>query len=495
MSVIQVTDLTFGYEGSGDLVFDHVSFQIDSDWKLGLIGRNGRGKTTLLQLLMRKYAYQGTIFTSVEFDYFPYEIPDREKNTGDVMRSVCPEAEEWELLRELSALQVVPEVLDRPFCTLSGGEQTKVLLAALFLNEGRFLLIDEPTNHLDTRGRDAVAAYLRRKKSFILVSHDRRFLDGCVDHILSINKADIEVQSGNFSSWAENRQRQDAFENSQNERLKSEIQRMHQAAERTSTWSDRVEKSKNSGADASGLKKDKGYVGHKAAKMMKRAKTIENRRIQALEEKSQLLKNRECSEELKLMPLIFLAEQLVTFSGVSIHYDGRMVCGPIDLTVGRGERVALEGHNGTGKSSLLKLIVGEPVPHDGIVKKSNSLAISYVPQEASNLRGDLSDYARIAKIEESRFKTILRKMGFLREQFEKDMADFSAGQKKKVLLARSLCERAHLYVWDEPLNYIDVNSRMQIEQLLTDFQPSMIFVEHDRVFQGKIATRVVRLGD
>lgn len=128
-------------------------------------------------------------------------------------------AEEWELMRELSLLDVNTEVLWRPFETLSNGEQTKTLLAALFLNQGHFLLIDEPTNHLDAAAREKVSRYLKKKKGFILVSHDRRFLDGCVDHILSLNRSTIDVQSGNFSSWMENFSRQQEFELAQNQRV------------------------------------------------------------------------------------------------------------------------------------------------------------------------------------------------------------------------------------------------------------------------------------
>lgn len=147
-------------------------------------------------------------------------------------------------MRELSYLDVEADVLYRPFETLSNGEQTKILLAALFCNEGHFLLIDEPTNHLDVHAREMVSAYLKKKKGFILVSHDRAFLDGCVDHILSLNRASIEVQSGNFSSWMENFERQQEFELEQNERLQKDIARLQQSAKRSAVWSDRVEASK-----------------------------------------------------------------------------------------------------------------------------------------------------------------------------------------------------------------------------------------------------------
>ena len=389
-------------------------------------------------------------------------------------------------MRELSYLDMEADVLYRPFETLSNGEQTKVLLAALFCNEGHFLLIDEPTNHLDVKAREIVAAYLKKKKGFILVSHDRRFLDGCVDHILSLNRASIEVQSGNFSSWMTNFERQQEFELAQNIRLQKDISRLQQAAKRSAIWSDRVEASKIGAVD-------KGYVGHKAAKMMKRSKTIEARQQQAIEQKSGLLKNIETAENLKITPLMYHVDTLVSFSDVAICYDGNNVCEPVSFTVQRGERVVLDGKNGSGKSSLLKLLVGEPIEHSGMIQMGSGLVISYVPQDTSHLKGMLSDFADENHIDESLFKAILRKMDFERIQFEKDIQDFSDGQKKKVLIAKSLCEQAHLYVWDEPLNFIDVYSRMQIEQLIKEYSPTMVLVEHDSVFRETVATKTVQL--
>ena len=141
----------------------------------------------------------------------------------------------------------------------------------------------------------------------------------------------------------------------------------------------------------------------------------------------------------------------------------------------------------------MKLLAGEDLSYTGALSRASGLQISYVPQDTSHLRGSLADYAREQHIDESLFKAILRKMDFQRLQFEKDMADFSDGQKKKVLIAQSLCRQAHLYLWDEPLNFIDLYSRMQIEALLQEFSPTMLFVEHDRAFQEAVATRTVQL--
>ncbi|RIX50306.1 Lsa family ABC-F type ribosomal protection protein [Paenibacillus nanensis] len=492
MSLINVTNLTFAYDGSYDNIFEDVSFQLDTDWKLGFTGRNGRGKTTFLNLLLGKYEYSGHISASVSFEYFPFPVGNKENHTIDVVEDIYPDFQHWELMRELSWLQVSEDVLYRPFESLSNGEQTKVLLAALFLKENSFLLIDEPTNHLDMHARKLVSDYLKSKSGFILVSHDRAFLDNCVDHILSINRTNIEVQKGNFSDWWLNKQRQDDYELAENEKLKKDIKRLSDAAKRTSNWSHEVEKTKN-GTRNSGSKVDKGYVGHKAAKMMKRSKSIEQRQQSAIDERSKLLKNIEASDSLKITQLPYHKSQLAELDNVSIYYGDKLVCRDIDFTIEQGDRIALSGKNGSGKSSILKLICGENISHTGTFRLGSQLKISYVSQDTSHLHGNLTDYARENGIDESLFKAILRKLDFARIQFEKDMSSFSGGQKKKVLIAKSLCEKVHLHIWDEPLNFIDVISRMQIEELLLEYEPTILFVEHDREFCANIATKVVEL--
>ncbi|MDP4127955.1 MAG: ATP-binding cassette domain-containing protein, partial [Bacillota bacterium] len=350
----------------------------------------------------------------------------------------------------------------------------------------------EPTNHLDMNARKIVSDYLSSKRGFILVSHDRAFLDNCVDHILSINKTNIEIQKGDFSSWWENKKMQDNFEIAENEKLRKEITRLSSAAKRSADWSDKVEKTKL-GTKNSGLRPDKGYIGHKSAKMMKRSKVIESRQQSAIDGKSNLLKNIEDSEKLRISQIRFHADRLVELADVSIFYGEKKACENVSFSIGQGDRVTLCGKNGSGKSSLIKLICGEDITYTGTFRKASQLKISYVSQDTSHLRGNLTDYVTDNDIDESLFKAILRKLGFSRIQFEKDMSDFSGGQKKKVLIARSLCEKAHLHIWDEPLNFIDVISRMQIEELLLEYLPTILFVEHDSEFCKNIATKMIEL--
>ena len=495
MSQIKVSNLTFAYSGSYDNVFEDVSFQIDTDWKLGFTGRNGRGKTTFLKLLMGEYPYQGNIAASVAFDYFPFPIPNPCWLAGEALEEVCPEVPRWRLLREMAAMQLDEEFLYRPFETLSNGERTKLLLALLFARDNRFLLIDEPTNHLDLPGRELVSHYLNSKKGFILVSHDRAFLDGCVDHILSINRATIEVQRGNFSSWWENKEKQDQFELSENDKLKKEIKRLKESARERAEWSVRAERSKT-GIDPAKVDNKKGWAPKQAAKakkQMSRAKSIETRQAAAIEEKSKLLKNIEVKDALKLTQSSYHSSRMLWAKDLCIDYGAGTVCRNVNFELLQGDRLALYGANGSGKSSIIKLTCGEKIPYTGVFECGSRLTISYVPQDTSFLCGNLTVFARERQIDESLFKAILRKLDFSREQFEKDMAEYSAGQKKKVVLAASLCEQAHLHVWDEPMNYVDVLSRMQLEELLLAYRPTLLFVEHDRCFCEKIATKILKL--
>jgi lincosamide and streptogramin A transport system ATP-binding/permease protein len=322
-----------------------------------------------------------------------------------------------------------------------------------------------------------------------------------VDHILSINKANIEVQKGNFSSWRENKRRQDEYELAENRKLKNDIKRLSAAAKRASEWSEDCESTKymrnseirqNAGVG----KLDRGYIGHKAAKLMKRSKSIEARKLSAIEEKSSLLKNIECSDELKIYQERYHTSTLLSLDDVSIFYrPDAPACSNVTFTIERGDRVLLRGKNGCGKSSVLKLICGESegMSYSGEFKKGSGLIISHVPQDTSFLAGGLSSYAFLNSLDESLFKAVLRKLDFSRVQFEKDMREFSEGQKKKVLLAKSLCEKVHLHVWDEPLNFVDVISRIQIEELILEFKPTMLIVEHDKAFCENTATKTVKI--
>ncbi|MCR4897009.1 MAG: ABC-F type ribosomal protection protein [Lachnospiraceae bacterium] len=510
MAQIQVSDLTFSYEGTADDVLKNVNFSVDTDWKLGLIGRNGKGKTTLLNLFMGRYTYQGSITASTRFDYFPYAVTDADlkKPAIELLEVWKPQVEEWQVMVQMNQLKMDAECLYRPFETLSFGERTRVMLAVLFAEENEFLLIDEPTNHLDTAARDIVKDYLATKKGFILVSHDRDLLDKVCDHVLVLNRSSIEVQSGNFSTWWENKERTDAFKQAENEKHQKEISKLKAAADRSSRWAEKNENTKigfDPVKEHDRFLNTRSYIGAKTKKMQARVKAYEMRIDREIEEKEGLLQDIERVNDLKIPPLRFHKEVLINACDLSLRYADAdtPLFEKLRFQVKRGDRIVLSGENGCGKSSILQAVlarlgagneaIASKLLVTGDLQVASGMIVSYVSQDTSFLAGSLRDFAEKRGLDESLFLAVLRQLDFSREQFTKPMEDYSEGQKKKVLIAASLITPAHLYIWDEPLNYIDVFSRMQIEKLILRYEPTMLLVEHDVRFREKVATEEIQV--
>ncbi|MBN1777335.1 MAG: ABC-F family ATP-binding cassette domain-containing protein [Clostridiales bacterium] len=489
MALLQCNNVSFAYEGSYDTVFENLSFQADTAWRMGLIGRNGRGKTTLLRILAGELSARGAVSVPLKPVLFPFPIQVARQTAKAVMLSFAPEEPEWRVTAEAYSLGLDDELLSRPYSTLSRGEQTKLQLAALFAREDSYPLIDEPTNHLDLQGRDLVADYLSKKHGFLLVSHDRSFLNRCITHTLSLNRSSVLIQRGNYDSWEREFKRKNQAEEARNEQLKKEIAALKTTARRQADWSDKVEKTKIGSGPT-----DRGYIGARAAAMMKRSLATRAKIERDIQEREGLLQDTERVGTLKLRPLSHPKKRLIEVRGAAVRYGDRVICEGITFTLERGDRVALSGPNGCGKSSVLKTICGLSDALQGDIRIAGNLRISYVPQSTEHLRGELDGFIAETAADETLFKAILRNMDFGRQQFDKDISRYSEGQKKKLLLARSLCEEAQLYVWDEPLNYIDVFSRVQLETLILDYSPTLILVEHDRAFLERVSTKRIQLG-
>lgn len=507
MAQINVSNLTFAYEGCFDNVFENTSFSIDTDWKLGFIGRNGKGKTTFLNLLLGKYEYSGIISGNTNFDYFPYVVSreDMSKTADELMDTWKPSVESWRVMCEIPELGIDPELLYRPFGTLSFGERTKIMLAVLFSGENEFLLIDEPTNHLDKQARELVKTYLASKKGFILVSHDRDVLDACIDHVLVLNRATIEIQVGNFTSWWENKEKADANAIAENEKHIKEIGKLKKSADRANRWAIQNESTKI-GFDP--IKEHdrcldtRAIIGAKTKKMQKRVKQYEKRITREIEEKEDLLKDIENVVDLKIKPLNYHKTRLISGRNCSLKYKNADANVFFDITfeINSGERVVIDGENGCGKTSLIRAILDKNASIsdcnydlEGTLEVPQNLVISYINQDTSGLKGMLKDYSEKVGVDYTLLLSLLKQLDFERTQFVKPIEQYSEGQKKKVLIAASLLIPAHLYIWDEPLNYIDVFTRMQIEKLIEYYKPTMLIVEHDVRFKEKISTSFIRM--
>ncbi|HCU83700.1 MAG TPA: Lsa family ABC-F type ribosomal protection protein, partial [Enterococcus sp.] len=414
MSKIEIKNLTFGYDNQVLPLFDQATLNFDTTWKLGLIGRNGRGKTTLLNILQDKLPYQGQIIHQQEFNYFPQEIGEEAQFTYDALNEIA-DVELWEIERELQLMETDPEILWRPFHTLSGGEKTKVLLALLFVDDQHFPLIDEPTNHLDLVGRKQVANYLQKKnQGFIVISHDRGFIDEVVDHVLAIEKSQLELYQGNFSVYEEQKQLKNEFEIAQNEKIKKEVTRLKKTAAEKAEWSRSREGDKTKKSvgfiDTENRRVNRGAIGADAARTMKRSKAIVNRMETQISEKEKLLKDIEYIDSLTMNSQASHHKRLLSVEDLQLGYEN-LLFEPIHFTIEPHQRVAISGPNGAGKSSIIHYLLGA---FNGKVIGEKSqpkhLSISYVRQNYEDNRGTLAEFTEKNQVDYQAFLNNLRKL-------------------------------------------------------------------------------------
>lgn len=523
MPVITLRQLDFNYDTPYAEVFSNLDLLIDCNWRSGLIGRNGQGKTTLMQLIAGNLSPQrGQLEVPVRTRYFPTDVMPGVTTREAIKDAVAP-FREWErtmtelleagdrrsldkfgglqerfaalggyeidalIESEFATMGLPADLLDRPFDSLSGGEQTRALIISLFVDRDAFPLIDEPTNHLDIDGREQLQTYLATKPGFLVVSHDRHFLDGAVDHIISINKSDVRINQGNYSSWRKHMDEELLHERRTRRNIEREVKQMEQAASERRRGADSRERDKYG---TRGI--DRGFIGRRAARQMKKAVTFERRIERQLEKKRDLLRNQEKERELKIHTRNDVAGNLLTIQNVSLGFDEPLFEN-LSLALGAGDRIAVVGPNGSGKTSLFDAIAGELEPTAGVVRRPSHVTVSRAYQLPRWQRGALREKLRESGIDETRFRQLMGVMGISGEIFERDLDTFSRGQLKKVDLCRSMMADADVLLWDEPLNYVDLDSREQIEQAILDYRPTLMFIEHDRIFVDTVATDIVEL--
>lgn len=496
MGTIKIKNLTFKYDNMEKNIFNACNLNIDEHWKLGLIGRNGRGKTTFLRLLLGDLRYQGTIQTNLKFDYFPQTVVTPQYSVKEVLQQITQldDSEFWRLELELEKLRLPTVILTMAFKNLSPGQRTKSLLAAAFVAQTAFQLIDEPTNHLDSRGRQVVSQYLKTKQGFILTSHDQGFIDQSVDHILAIDRNKIQLFHGNYTTWQQEFAKQNQTEKLEKQQLNHQIKHLQQNATKIRQWSERAEKEKRKNFHQREEHADinRGFLGHRAAKVMKRSNSNLKKVATKIEEKQSLLKNTEEIETLGLNYQAPYQQHVLQLEKVQVKRAGRILNQPITLDLQKNHQIALVGLNGSGKTTLLKAILGcKKLIARGTIVKKNSLRFSYLPQQFENLTGSLADYARKSRIDYPDLLNTLHKLGVERATFNNRLENLSRGQNRKVSLARSLCEAANFYLWDEPLNYLDAFTRQQLQTLILTSQPTMILIDHDQAFIDQVASQKI----
>lgn len=497
MSNIKISNLSFKYSDSIENIFNNLNLDLDSSWKLGLVGRNGRGKTTFLNLLQGKLQGTGAIQSKLEFNYFPLNVKNKEQLTLYALEEHV-QFDQWELERELNLMQVDTNLIWRPFNTLSGGEQTKVLLALSFINKDAFPLIDEPTNHLDEKSRIQVVRYLQKhSQGYIVVSHDRDFLNQITNHILAIEHTEIHLYQGNYASYEDTKEKRDKFNQEKNEKLRGQIKALNESRQRIKGYSLQSENNKKASAHKNEIHADinKGFFGHKAAKIMKRSKNIERRMDKDIQDRKGLMTNVESVPELEMNFQPNYHSTLLETRHLDLKVKDKKLFKDLNLIIRNQGIVSLEGKNGAGKSTFLKSILNKStdVTYQGILNLTNGLRVSYLPQDFVEYSGTLAEFSQKAHLSYEKILNVLRKMGFPRSSFETRIEEMSIGQQKRVSIAKSLVKEADFYLWDEPANYLDVFNQDQLIDVLRKTKPAMLLVEHDEYFISQVASKRIEL--
>ncbi|MDE6898598.1 MAG: ABC-F family ATP-binding cassette domain-containing protein [Lawsonibacter sp.] len=514
---ISVSGLVKEFE-VGKKILDGLTFQVDAGERVGLLGPNGCGKTTFLRILTGEvHPDEGDIVVAPnkrmglisQIPVYPagYTVEDvldtafaplhemEAEMTRLSQRMAEGESDSALLSRydKLSAafqvgggyetdtnknkvcngLSIPQDMRERPFDMLSGGEKTRVNLARLILEDTDILLLDEPTNHLDLRATEWLEEYLDRFKGTVLaVSHDRYFLDKVVRRVVEIQEGKAEFYSGNYSFYAVEKERRYEEKLRQYEKEQAKIQQLEKAAEQLRIWA---------------------YSGND--KIFKRAQSME-KRIERIRQTDKPRKDRKMA--VRFGEREFRGDEVLSIKNLGKSFGERTLFADVNLEVEGGERIALLGDNGTGKSTLIKIIMGEEEPEVGRLRKGPTVKVGYLPQIihfdhpertlVDTMLYDLDCTAQTARNRLAAFK-------FRGEDVFKPVSALSGGEQSRLRLCMLMDSKINLLILDEPTNHLDIQSREWIEEAVEDYEGNLLFGSHDRYFIDRFATRIWMLED
>ncbi len=513
MAEITVLNIKKAFEEGKDIL-DGLTFSIDEGERVGLLGKNGAGKTTLFRILSGECTQDEGEIALVkgrrlglisQIPVYPEQfttedvLVSAQKRVTDIRTSMQALEERmargasaallkeydalayaferaggWDLdferNRVANGLEIPQQQRNQLFSTLSGGEKTRVNLARLILEDTDILLLDEPTNHLDINATEWLEDYLKKfKGTVVVISHDRYFLDSVVNRTIEIVDGKAVFYSGNYSFYVAEKKRRYEQQLKKYEREQSEAKRLGEAADRLYQWG----------------------TGNK--NLMKKSFAIQSRieRI-ATTERPTAEKNLRA----RFYENTFKGDEVFSVKGVSKTFEGRTLFSDVELTVRGGERIALIGDNGTGKTTLLNVLLDEARPDTGSVKTGPSVKAAYMPQIIRFAHPERSLADTLIYETGCTMQTARNRLGaykFSGEDVFKRVGDLSGGELSRLRLCMLMSEEINFLVLDEPTNHLDIASREWIEEALGEYKETLLFVSHDRYFVNRFATRVWEL--
>ena len=509
---IAVNDLQKEYQ-VGQPVLTGLTFQVDTGERVGILGKNGAGKTTLFRILTGQEEADGGTVTLApgkrlglisQIPVYPagYTVEDVLRTAFDDLKEMEGQMQalsaqlatgDPDLLARYDRLQAAFEAgggyeietrlekictglgIDKAFrakafADLSGGEKTRINLARLILVDTEILLLDEPTNHLDLNATVWLEDYVSHYKGTVLViSHDRYFLDKTISRVIEIKEGKAEFYAGNYSFYAVEKQRRYLEQLRQYKKEQAEIQRLTETA--------RMMHQHNT----EHLNKRAFSIEKRIAKMNRTARPEQQRKMKA-----------------KFGQTEFLADDLLTLRELKKSFGERTLFDHVSLRVEPGDRIALLGDNGTGKSTLLKILLGEEAADSGTVKQGITLKTGYLPQQIRFAHPERSLYDTMlyeANCSAQQARDRLGKFLFQGEDVFKPVSVLSGGEQSRLRLCMLMDEEINFLILDEPTNHLDIASREWIEEAVEAFDGTLLFVSHDRYFINRFATRVWELAE
>ena len=513
---LSVQGLVKSFE-QGNNILDGLTFEVNTGERVGILGRNGCGKTTLFRILTGQLhpdegtvsIYKGKRLGLIsQIPVYPpdwttedvlkdahkrlYQMQDRmnqlaEEMAHDDSPQILSEYDrlsadferlggydmERERNRVANGLEIPPAMRQQPFDSLSGGEKTRVNLARLILEDTDILLLDEPTNHLDLNATEWLEDYLLKFPGTVLaISHDRYFLDRVTQRSIEIHEGKAEFYNGNYSFYVVERQRRFDEQLKKYEKDQAKLEQLTKAAAQMHLWA---------------------FMGND--KLHKRAFSME-KRMEKLQQTERPKSDRKLT--VKFQESEFFADEVLIADNVSKSFGDRQLFHDLHLEVSAGERIGLIGDNGTGKSTFLKLIMNEEEPDTGWIRKGPAVRVAYLPQIVTFPVLDRSIYDTMlyeTKCTPQSARDRLAAFGFMGEDVFKPVGTLSGGERSRLKLCMLMGEQINLLILDAPTNHLDIASREWMEDALMDYSEALLFVSHDRYFIEKFATRIWELRD
>ncbi len=523
MIILSANNITKTY--GIDPILTNASFHINQGDRIGIVGANGAGKTTLLNILSGRLAFDSgdffvssgikigylrqsdnfqsektvyeemlSIFSEViemerELERLAHEISEESARGQDVGRKLHEYDELTETFKNkngygykseihgiLNSMAFPEEYFDKRISILSGGERTRLALAALLLKKPDLLLLDEPTNHLDIGTLKWLEQYLKTYSGTIaVISHDRYFLDQTVTLIFEIENHKLVTYDGNYSAYAEKKRRKEADEIRKYEAQQKEIQAQEEIIRR--------------------------FKQHGTEKLAKRARSREKRlsHIERLERPS----SPQGKMKIRFRQNFQSGNDVLLIKELSKSFgrgdQRRQLFQNVELDVKRGERICLVGPNGIGKTTLLKIIMGELEPDQGYLRLGHNVSFGYYDQEQSLLEGGNTVLEEVHSAyrlyTDTEVRSLLGRFLFKNDMVFQTVSSLSGGEKARLSLLKLMLSGANLLIMDEPTNHLDIASKEVFEEALMDFPGTMIVVSHDRYFLNRVPTRIVELGE